>query len=157
MRTTFCTPQSNSPMSPQASRQLLASLVAMEGEAAPSRLCLNSEDSSQETHSETSALESPSTASTVSCTTEGSRCLTAPLGHTSLGYWGRFGTARAQRQLLRCLSREHPCKPPTYRSVHDPFKTGIGGAECRALVPVASTRLKEKNPWCTSTGCRVQN
>ena len=38
----------------------------------------------------------------------------------------RFRTARAQRQLLRCLSREHPCKPPPYRSVHDPFKTASG-------------------------------
>ena len=26
--------------------------------------------------------------------------------------WGRFRTARAQRQSLRCSSREHPCKPP---------------------------------------------
>ena len=33
---------------------------------------------------------------------------------------------RAQRQLLRCLSREHPGKTPTYRSVHDPFKTASG-------------------------------
>ena len=39
---------------------------------------------------------------------------------------GHFRTARAQRQLLRCLSRGHPCKPPTYRSVHDQFKTASG-------------------------------
>ena len=39
---------------------------------------------------------------------------------------GRFRTARAQRQLLRCLSPEHPCKPPLNRSVHDPFKTASG-------------------------------
>ena len=36
------------------------------------------------------------------------------------------GTARAQRQLLRCLSREHPCKPPPYRGMHDPFQTASG-------------------------------
>ena len=36
------------------------------------------------------------------------------------------GTSRAQCQSLRCLSREHPCKPPPYRSVHDPFQTALG-------------------------------
>ena len=36
---------------------------------------------------------------------------------------GRFRTARVQRQLLRCPSREHPWKPPTHRSERDPFKT----------------------------------
>ena len=40
--------------------------------------------------------------------------------------WGRFRTARAQRQSSRCLSREHPCKPPTHRGMHDPFKTASG-------------------------------
>ena len=39
---------------------------------------------------------------------------------------GRFRTARAQRQLLRCSSREHPCKPPPNRSGHDPFKPASG-------------------------------
>ena len=38
----------------------------------------------------------------------------------------RFRTAQAQRQLLRCLSREHPCKPPRYRRMHDPFKIASG-------------------------------
>ena len=38
-----------------------------------------------------------------------------------------WGGVFAQRQSLRCLSREHPCKPPPYRSVHDPFKTASGG------------------------------
>ena len=28
------------------------------------------------------------------------------------GLWGRFRTARAQRQLLRCSSREHPLQTP---------------------------------------------
>ena len=37
-----------------------------------------------------------------------------------------FGGVFAQRQSLRCSSREHPCKPPPYRSVHDPFKTASG-------------------------------
>ena len=41
-------------------------------------------------------------------------------------FWGRFRTARAQRQLLRCLSREHPWKPPPYRITHDQFKTASG-------------------------------
>ena len=36
------------------------------------------------------------------------------------------GTARAQRQSLRCLSREHPCKPPRYRNMSDPFKPASG-------------------------------
>ena len=31
------------------------------------------------------------------------------------------------------------------------------GAEFRTLGPVASIRLKQKIPWCTSRGCRVQN
>ena len=39
---------------------------------------------------------------------------------------GRFRTARAQHQFLRCLSRGHPCKPLTCRSVHDLFKTASG-------------------------------
>ena len=36
------------------------------------------------------------------------------------------GGVFAQCQLLRCLSREHPCKPPPYGSGHDPFKTASG-------------------------------
>ena len=78
-RTTFHTPQSLSPMSPRVSLQLLASLelVAMEGEEPLSpRKELNYETSSQEPHSDASAPGSPSTASTMSCSTEGSRCLT---------------------------------------------------------------------------------
>ena len=76
VRNTFRTPQSKSPLSPQASRQLRASLelVAMEGKAAPGPL--DFEDSSQETRLVASALDSPSTASTVSCSSEGSRCVT---------------------------------------------------------------------------------
>ena len=68
-----------SPMSPRVSLQLLASLelVAMEGEEPLSpRKELNYETSSQEPHSDASAPGSPSTASTMSCSTEGSRCLT---------------------------------------------------------------------------------
>ena len=45
-----------------------------------------------------------------------------------------FGGVFAQRPLLHCLSREHPCKPPTYRSVHDQFKTA-SGAEFRTWHP----------------------
>ena len=54
---------------------------------------------------------------------------------------GRFRTARAQRQLLRCLPREHPCKPPPYRSVHDPFKTASG--------------LQTSGPWDPWLPCRL--
>ena len=78
-RTTFHTPQSLSPMSPRVSLQLLASLelVAMEGEEPLSpRKELNYETSSQGPNSDASAPGSPSTASTMSCSTEGSRCLT---------------------------------------------------------------------------------
>ena len=39
---------------------------------------------------------------------------------------GRSRTSRAQRPLSRCSSREHPCTPPPYRSVHDPFNTASG-------------------------------
>ena len=39
---------------------------------------------------------------------------------------GVFLHRRTQRQLLRCVSREHPCKPPAYRSVHDPLNTASG-------------------------------
>ena len=78
VRTTFRTPQPNSPLSPQASVQLLASLelVAMEGESPLTPHSLNFSDSSQETRSDGSAPASPSTASTLSCSTEGSRCQT---------------------------------------------------------------------------------
>ena len=40
--------------------------------------------------------------------------------------WRRFRTACAQRHLLRCSSWEHPCKPPPYRGMHDPFKPASG-------------------------------
>ena len=74
VRNTFCTLLSHPPLTPQASLQLLASLelVAMEGEATPSpRYSLDFEASSQETRSASSAPDSPSTASMVSCSTEG--------------------------------------------------------------------------------------
>ena len=77
-RTTFCNPHPYSPLSPQASVQLLASLelVAMEGEEPPSAHSLAFSTSSQEARSDMSAPASPSTASTVSCSTEGSCCFT---------------------------------------------------------------------------------
>ena len=36
---------------------------------------------------------------------------------------GRFRTAQAQCQISRCSSRAHPCTPPPYRRMHDPFNT----------------------------------
>ena len=66
---------------------------------------------------------------------------------------GRFGTVWAQRQLLRCLSWEHPCKAPTYRSMHDQFKTAWG-ADFRTLGPVASIRRAVP---AGAVGCRIQD
>ena len=67
-----------------------------------------------------------------------SRSATGALSHSARA-------ARAQRQLLRCSSREHPCKPPPYRSVHDPFKTASGvqsaGPWDPGLPGVDNTRL----------------
>ena len=65
---TFRTPQPNSPLSPQASVQLLASLelVAMEGESPLTPRSLNFSDSSREARSNRSAPASPSRASTLS-------------------------------------------------------------------------------------------
>ena len=88
-------------------------------------------------------------------------CHTRRLPSVHEAKWGRFRTACAQRQLLHCLSREHPRKPPPYRSVHDPFKTASGVQNSGPWDPwqasdiVASIRTK--NAWCTSRGCRVQN
>ena len=62
---------------------------------------------------------------------------------------GRVRTAQAQRQSLRCSSREHPCKPPPLQTHARSIQNSVGGAECRTLGPVASTRLKKKNTWCT--------
>ena len=39
---------------------------------------------------------------------------------------GAFSHSAKYCQLLRCLSREHPCKPPTHRVMHDQFKTASG-------------------------------
>ena len=39
-------------------------------------------------------------------------------------FYGAGAGGRSRR--TRCLSRENPCKPPPYRSVHDPFKTASG-------------------------------
>ena len=55
---------------------------------------------------------------------------------------GSQPTLSLQRQSLCCLSREHPRKPPTDRSMHDQFRTAWG-AEFSTLGPVASIRLKE--------------
>ena len=76
--TTFHTPQPLSPMSPQASVQLLTSLelVAMEAEDPLSPRSPDFSVSSQETRSAISTPDSPSTASKVSCSTAGSRCAT---------------------------------------------------------------------------------
>ena len=74
VRNTFHTPLPHPPLTPQASLQLLASLelVATEGEVAPPpRYSLDLEASSQKTRPASSAPDSPSIASTVSCNTEG--------------------------------------------------------------------------------------
>ena len=55
--------------------------------------------------------------------------------HSGRIHRGRFRTARAQRQLLRCSSWEHPCKPPPYRSMRDPFKTASGVQNSGPLDP----------------------
>ena len=53
---------------------------------------------------------------------------------------GRFRTARAQRQLSHCLSREHPCKPPPPPPQRRAWsiENSVGGAEFRTLGPVAT-------------------
>ena len=67
------------------------------------------------------------------------------------------GGVFAQRGHSANYYAAYPWSPLTYGSMHDPFKHSIGGAEFRTLGPVAGIRLKKKNPWCTSRGCRVQN
>ena len=76
--TTFRTPHPHSLLSPLAPVQLLASLelVAMEGEDPLSPRSLAFSASSKEARSDDFAPASPSTASTVLCSTEGSRCFT---------------------------------------------------------------------------------
>ena len=78
VRTTFRTPHPHSLLSPLASVQLLASLelVAMEGQDPLSPRGLAFSASSKEARSDDSAPASPSMASMVSCSTEGSRCFT---------------------------------------------------------------------------------
>ena len=56
--------------------QALLELVVMEGKEPSSPERLDFSASSQEARSVASAPDSPSTASTVSCSTEGSRCFT---------------------------------------------------------------------------------
>ena len=81
-------------------------------------------------------------------------CWVCPLGAFSHS----AGAARAQRQLLCCLSREHPCKPPMYRSIHDQFKTASG---CRIQDP--GTRGKHHTDKTIpgvpagASGCRCQD
>ena len=72
--TPFRTPHPFSPMSPQASVQLLVSLdlVAMEGEEPPSPCNPSYATPSPGARSDDSTPASPSTASTASCSTEGS-------------------------------------------------------------------------------------
>ena len=60
------------------------------------------------------------------------------------GLRGRSRTARAQRQLLRCVSREHH-SPTEACMIHSKQHRGR-----RTLGPVASITLIKKNPWCTS-------
>ena len=74
---------------------------------------------------------------------------------------GRFRTARAQHQLLRCLSREHPLKT-THVQKHASSIQISRGAEFRTLGPVASITPKKKIPWYTgipagAVGCRIQD
>ena len=76
-----------------------------------------------------------------------------PQRRTPLGRGGRFRTAPAQSQLIYGSSREHPCKPPPYRSVHDPFKTASGVQNSGPWDPWQASDY----PWCTSRGCRVQS
>ena len=85
-------------------------------------------------------------------------CLSSIEGGETPYYRGHFRTPRAQCQLLRCLSQEHPCKPPTYESMHDQFKKAWG-AEFRTLGPVASIRLKNQFPGASAgaVGCSIQD
>ena len=71
-------------------------------------------------------------------------------------FLGAFSHSACTAPIIMLLIPGTPLKPPTYRSMHNHFKTAWG-AEFRTLGPVASIRLKRKNPWCTSRGCRVQN
>ena len=75
-------------------------------------------------------------------------CSPYPRLYLLLYPWGRFRTVQAQRQLLRCFSREHPCKPPPYRRVHDSFQTASGvqrsGPWDLWLPAVESSRLFEQ-------------
>ena len=63
----------------------------------------------------------------------------------------------AQRgQVLRGLSREHTCKTPPYRSVHDPFKTASGvhnsGPWDPWLPAVENSRLFTQRMVCPQNG-----
>ena len=70
---------------------------------------------------------------------------------------GRFRTARAQRQLLRCLSRDHPCKPPPHRGVHDPFQTASGVQNSGPRDPWQASDYKKKSLVYQqgAVGCRI--
>ena len=65
------------------------------------------------------------------------------------------GGVFAQRQLLCCLSQEHPCKPPPNRSVHNPFNTASGVQNSGPWDPwlrgVENSRLfaqRAHSAWC---------
>ena len=64
--------------------------------------------------------------------------LNGPHRTTPTGGGGRFRTARAQRQLLRCSSREHPLKTTPLQKDASSIQTSIGVAEFRTLGPVAT-------------------
>ena len=69
----------------------------------------------------------------------------APFGWLYSVQWGRFRTAPIITVFI-------PGQPPTYRRMHDQFKTTLG--------PVASIRLKEKKiPGvpAVAVGCRIQD
>ena len=68
-----------------------------------------------------------------------------------------YGGVFAQRQLSRCLSRGHPCKPPPYRSMHDQLKPASGVQNSGPWDPWQASDLKKKSLVYQQGGCRVQN
>ena len=72
---------------------------------------------------------------------------------------GRFRTARTQRQLFRCISREHPCNPPrTEGCMINSIQHG-GGCRIHDLRTRGNHQTKKKIPGVPAgaVGCRIQD
>ena len=77
--------------------------------------------------------------------------------HPEIHSWGAFSRSVGTAPIIMLCIPGTPLKTTHQQKRAWSVQNSIRAAEFRTLGPVASIRPKQKRPWCTSRGCRVQN